>query len=225
MQFMKSLSFPLLAEKRVRQGCWQPQKKKIVPVHAVGNLVEKGVPAGAVHQSVAARVAPVWLMELEEFPTLFNVHESLIIVCDQIEDPMNLGAIARSVAAFGAQAMMIQARRGAPVSGVAVKASAGALAHIKVCPVINIAKGLDRLKDMGFWVAGLSPDGSTFLWDAPRERPLALVVGAEGAGLRPLVKKRCDFLVKIPILGNIDSINVSAALGIALYELAARGQT
>jgi 23S rRNA (guanosine2251-2'-O)-methyltransferase len=142
----------------------------------------------------------------------------LVVVLDGIEDPQNVGAIVRTVDAAGANGLVRQSRRAAPLEGVAAKASAGAVAHVRIAEVVNIARALDDLKDAGVWSVGLTGDARLRYDEVDWTGPTALVLGAEGAGLRRLVRERCDWLASIPMAGHVQSLNVSVAAGIALYE-------
>jgi 23S rRNA (guanosine2251-2'-O)-methyltransferase len=142
----------------------------------------------------------------------------LIVVLDQIEDPHNVGAILRTVDAAGADGVVRQSRHAARLDGAASKASAGAVAHVKIAEVVNIARALDRLKDAGVWTVGLAGDAPTRYDEIDLTVPTAIVVGAEGTGLRRLVRERCDWLASIPMSGHVQSLNVSVAAGIALFE-------
>ena len=137
---------------------------------------------------------------------------------DGIEDPRNVGAIVRSVDAAGADGIVRQSRHAARLDGAAATASAGAVAHVKVAEVVNIARALEILKDAGVWTVGLAGDADRRYNDVDLTLPTAFVVGAEGVGLRRLVRERCDWLVSIPMAGHVQSLNVSVATGIALFE-------
>ena len=143
---------------------------------------------------------------------------ALIVVLDGIEDPHNFGAILRSADAAGAHGVVRQTRHSAPLGGATGKASAGALAHVKIADVVNIARALEELKESGIWTIGLAGDAPQTYDKMDLKLPIAVVLGAEGAGLRRLVRERCDFLAKIPMLGRVDSLNVSVAAGVVLYE-------
>ena len=140
------------------------------------------------------------------------------MVLDGIEDPHNLGAILRTADAAGADGVVVQDRRSAARSGVAAKASAGALAHVRLAEVVNIARALEELKELGVWTVGLAGDAPNTYDGLDLKGPTALVFGAEGAGLRRLVRDRCDFLAAIPMAGRVGSLNVSVAAGVALFE-------
>lgn len=142
----------------------------------------------------------------------------LIVVLDGIEDPHNVGAILRTVDAAGADGIVRQSRHAAPLDGAAAKASAGAVSHVRVADVVNIARALELLKEAGVWTVGLAGDSATTYDGVDLTLPTALVVGAEGTGLRRLVRERCDWLVSIPMAGHVQSLNVSVATGIALFE-------
>jgi 23S rRNA (guanosine2251-2'-O)-methyltransferase len=183
------------------------------------------VPAGALdsaaghqgHQGAVAEVdAP------QEWDPAGLVREvdgpALVVVLDGVEDPHNLGAILRTADAAGASGVVVQRRRSAARGGAAAKASAGALAHVRLAEVVNIARALDELKEAGVWIVGLAGDGGDRYDTLDLARPTALVVGAEGAGLRRLVRERCDFLAAIPMAGHVESLNVSVATGVVLFE-------
>jgi 23S rRNA (guanosine2251-2'-O)-methyltransferase len=142
----------------------------------------------------------------------------LLVVLDGIEDPHNLGAILRTADAAGADGVVRQSRHAAPLGGAAAKASAGAVAHVRVAEVVNIARALEQLKEAGVWTVGLAGESAKRYDEIDFTLPTALVVGAEGVGLRRLVRERCDWLVSIPMRGHVDSLNVSVATGIALFE-------
>ena len=137
----------------------------------------------------------------------------LVVVLDGIEDPHNLGAILRTVDAAGADGVVRQSRRAAPLGGAAAKASAGAVSHVRVAEVVNIARSLETLKEAGVWTIGLAGDGPTRYDEIDYTLPTALVVGSEGTGLRRLVRERCDWVVSIPMGGHVQSLNVSVAAG------------
>jgi 23S rRNA (guanosine2251-2'-O)-methyltransferase len=142
----------------------------------------------------------------------------LVVVLDSIEDPHNVGAILRTVDAAGGDGVVRQSRHAARLDGAAAKASAGAVAHVKIAEVVNIARAIEILKDAGVWTVGLAGDAPKRYDEVDLTVPTAIVVGAEGAGLRRLVRDRCDWLVSIPMSGHVQSLNVSVAAGIALFE-------
>jgi 23S rRNA (guanosine2251-2'-O)-methyltransferase len=142
----------------------------------------------------------------------------LLVVLDGIEDPHNVGAILRTVDAAGADGVIRQTRHAAKLGGAAAKASAGAVSHVKIAEVVNIARALEELKDGGVWTVGLTGDAPRRYDEVDLTLPTALVVGAEGSGLRRLVRERCDWVVSIPMRGHVQSLNVSVAAGIVLFE-------
>jgi 23S rRNA (guanosine2251-2'-O)-methyltransferase len=169
-----------------------------------------------VHQGVAAEVEERQAASLADL--LVGPAAPLVVVLDGVEDPHNLGAIARSVDAAGAGGLVVQERRSAALDGVAVKASAGALHHVQVAEVVNIARAIEELKEANVWVVGLAGEGEVPYTDVDFTLPTAIVLGAEGQGLRRLVRERCDRLVRIPLFGQVESLNVSVAAGIVLFE-------
>ena len=185
-----------------------------------GKEIAARLPAGAVHQGIAARAKPIPSPTLEE---LMDAAPARIAVLDQLEDPRNMGAIFRSAAAFGIEAIILQTRHSPPIKGVTAKTAAGAIETVKEVRVVNIARTLEKLADAGWLTVGLSGEGQTSLSEAVSgESRLVLVLGAEGAGLRRGVEKACQRLARIPMLDQMESLNVSAAAAIAFYE-AARG--
>jgi 23S rRNA (guanosine2251-2'-O)-methyltransferase len=144
--------------------------------------------------------------------------DPLLLVLDGVTDPHNLGACLRTADAAGAHAVVIPKDRAATVDGVVRKVAAGAAEFIPVATVTNLARALDALKERGIWVVGTDGDAQKPLYSADLKRPLALVLGAEGGGMRRLTKDKCDFLVRIPMAGHVQSLNVSVAAGIALFE-------
>jgi len=172
---------------------------------------------GGIHQGVVADVMASPDATLEE---LAKPQDGLplVVVLDGVEDPQNVGAILRTVDAAGGTGVVRQTRRAAPLDGAAAKASAGAVHHVRVADVVNIARSLDELKELGLWIMGLDAGSKTTYYDLDLSIPIALVVGAEGHGLRRLVRERCDFVAAIPMAGHVGSLNVSAATAIVLYE-------
>lgn len=142
----------------------------------------------------------------------------LIVVCDEISDPHNLGAIIRTAECAGAHGVVIPKRRSAGLTAVVAKTSAGAVAHVPVARVPNIPALLKDLKKQGVWVFGTAADGTTALYDADLKGPAAIVIGSEGDGMGRLVAETCDFKVRIPMRGKLNSLNASAAAAILLYE-------
>lgn len=172
---------------------------------------------GRPHQGIVAEVHDQARCNLDELVAAAS-GPPLIVVLDGIEDPHNVGAILRTADAAGVDGVIRQLRRAAPLGGAAAKASAGAVAHVRIAEVVNIARALEALKAAGVWTIGLAGDAHRAYDEVDFTAPTALVVGAEGSGLRRLVRERCDWVVAIPMLGHVQSLNVSVATGIALYE-------
>ena len=169
------------------------------------------------HQGVIADVAEAASYSVEDL-VIGAAAAPLIVVLDAIEDPHNVGAILRTVDAAGGDGVVRQSRHAARLDGAAAKASAGAVAHVKIAEVVNIARAIEILKDAGVWTVGLAGDVPKRYDEVDLTLPTAIVVGAEGTGLRRLVRERCDWLVSIPMAGHVQSLNVSVATGIALFE-------
>jgi 23S rRNA (guanosine2251-2'-O)-methyltransferase len=169
------------------------------------------------HQGVIADVADPASFSVEDL-VLGAKGAALIVVLDGIEDPQNVGAIIRTVDAAGADGVVRQSRHAARLDGAAAKASAGAVSHVKIAEVVNIARALEDLKQAGVWTVGLAGDAPRRYDQIDLTLPTAVVVGAEGSGLRRLVRERCDWLVSIPMQGHVQSLNVSVATGIAVFE-------
>ena len=174
------------------------------------------------HQGVVLKVAPFVYAELEDF--LANHQESegglFLLVLDGIQDPQNLGALIRSAACAGVQGVIIPKDRACGMTPVVEKASAGAVETIPVIQVTNLVQTLERLKQVGCWTFGLAGEANKDIYQADYRGNLALVVGSEGEGIRPLVRKHCDLLLAIPHYGGISSLNASVAGGIVLFEAA-----
>ncbi len=174
---------------------------------------------GRNHQGVVADVASLPPATLDDLARQRDgADPPLIVVLDGIEDPQNVGAIIRTVDAAGASGVVRQTRRAAALAGAAAKASAGAVHHVAVADVVNIARALDELKELGVWSVGLDAAAEKPYYELDLTVPIALVVGAEGHGLRRLVRERCDFAAAIPMAGRVSSLNVSAATAIVLFE-------
>jgi 23S rRNA (guanosine2251-2'-O)-methyltransferase len=172
---------------------------------------------GVPHQGLIAVVSAKPLLGLDELLAQAR-SPALLVVLDGVEDPRNLGAIVRTAEAAGADGVVLPERHSAGLSETVARASAGALEHVKVAQIGNVAQALDRLKERGVWVVGFDAGGSE-RWDAVDLRgPVALVLGGEGRGIRRLVRERCDHLVSVPLFGHVGSLNVSVVAGIALYE-------
>jgi 23S rRNA (guanosine2251-2'-O)-methyltransferase len=189
-----------------------------IAVQRVPGEVLSRLARGGVHQGVVA--------DVDQTATDYGIADlvsgaagvPLIVVLDGIEDPQNLGAILRTVDAAGADGVVVQTRHSAPLGATVAKASAGALAHVRIAEVINIARAIEELKEAGLWTVGLAGEATTSYDSLDLTMPSAIVLGAEGSGLRRLVRERCDHLASIPMQGNVASLNVSVAAGVVLFE-------
>ncbi|MEM9054039.1 MAG: RNA methyltransferase [Pseudomonadota bacterium] len=176
------------------------------------------LPVGAVHQGIAIEVDPLPSVHLED---LIASGAQRLVVLDQVTDPHNLGAIFRSAAAFGFGGIILQSRNTPPITGVVAKSAAGAIETVAECRVVNIARALDQLSQAGFHGIGLAGEGRALINQAVQgAAKVSIVLGAEGAGLRPGVAKACAELARIPIDSSMESLNVSNAAAIAFYETA-----
>jgi len=183
---------------------------------------------GAVHQGIALEIKPLDAPDIDDLGREAELREatrgrSVVVVLDQVTDPHNIGAILRSAAAFGALAVIVTDRNTPEVTGVMAKAASGAVEHVALTRVKNLARALESLGELGFRRIGLAEEGETTLAEAMQGDRVALVLGAEGEGLRHLTRETCDVLAKLPTQGPVGSLNVSNAAAIALYE-AARGR-
>jgi 23S rRNA (guanosine2251-2'-O)-methyltransferase len=175
---------------------------------------------GGVHQGIVADLDAPRDYSLRELVDGAAPAAPLLVVLDGIEDPHNVGAILRTVDASGAHGVVRQTRHAASLDGIAAKASAGAVAHARIATEVNIARAIQELKALGVWTVGLAADAREEYSAVDFTAPTALVLGAEGPGLRRLVRERCDLLVSIPMSGAVDSLNVSVAAGVVLFEAA-----
>ncbi len=176
------------------------------------------------HQGVIAKMSAVALSTSDTILSLFAEQvaagkKPVMIVCDSLQDPHNLGAIIRSAYASGMLAAVVTAENSAPLGGIAAKSAAGAMSLLPICRVTNLAHFLQRLKQAGAWVFGaVKDDTAESLFTTDLNIPAAIIVGSEGKGLRPLVKKQCDFLISIPMQDGLDSLNSSVAAAVLMFE-------
>lgn len=178
----------------------------------------RGMAVTAAPQGILARARPIPLVSIEK--VVAATRPPAVLVLDHLEDPRNIGAIARTMVAAGWRSLVLPARRSAPLGPTAFKAAVGAFEHLTICEVKSTADGLRRLRDLGIWLIGLDGDGeqSLFRHELLRE-PVALVIGAEGKGMTHLAKDLVDLLVRIPINPEVESLNASVAASLALYEV------
>ncbi len=196
-------------------------KDKKIIIQEVDKFKLDELAEGQVHQGV---VASIGLYEYVEVEDILNYakekNESpLILILDEVEDPHNLGAIVRTAECAGAHGVIIPKRRSATVNGTVYKSSAGAVEHMKIAKVTNISQTLESLKEAGLWIYGADMDGKESYYNTDLTGPVGLVIGNEGRGISRLVKEKCDVLVKIPMYGNVNSLNASNAAAILIYEV------
>lgn len=183
------------------------------------------LPESAVHQGIAILADPLPDLAIEDIlaradaAAKNNAANQIVLLLDQVSDPHNVGAVLRSAAAFGALAVILPEHGAPPVTGALAKAASGALEHVPLLYVVNLARTIDRLKSAGFWCAGLDEAAERTVAELRLSGRVALVLGAEGDGMRRLTRERCDLLGRLPTQGAIGSLNVSNAAAIALYEL------
>lgn len=185
--------------------------------------IDAVLPPEAVHQGLALLAPPLEQPPLEDVTDAAAGRDALIVILDRVTDPQNVGAVLRSAAAFGATAVVLPDRHAPPPTGALAKAASGALEHVPLIPVANLRRTLKLLKGRDFWCLGLDGAATQSLAEAAPGGRIALVLGAEGAGLRRLTAERCDLLCRLPTRGPIATLNVSNAAAVALYELTRRG--
>lgn len=196
-----------------------------IPIQYVPQTRLTQVAGGANHQGVVAISAPVSYVELEDMLNTIAVDIDavrakipVLLMLDQIEDPHNFGAILRSAVAFGIQGVIVPKHHMAPLNTVAIKTSAGAALRIPIARVTNLTDAIEQLKERGYWIVGATGSGTTPLTALDLGRPVVIVIGSEGKGLRPRVEKACDYRVSIPLVGPVESLNASVAAGILLWS-------
>ena len=195
-------------------------RKAGVPIERMDAAALDRAARGGVHQGLVADVDAPRDYGIDELVAGAAPDVPLLVVLDGVEDPHNVGAILRSVDAAGAHGVVRQARHAAALDGIVAKASAGAVATVRIATVVNIARALDELKEAGVWTVGLAGDAPERYDEIDLTVPTAIVLGAEGSGMRRLVRERCDRLAAIPMQGQVESLNVSVAAGVMLFEAA-----
>jgi 23S rRNA (guanosine2251-2'-O)-methyltransferase len=206
---------------RVIEDC----RKISIPVRFLPRVELDRMAATGAHQGVVAVTSAKQYADLDDVIASKRSAYATIIVLDGVEDPHNLGAILRTADASGADGVVIPERRAAGVTGTVAKTSAGASEHLPIAKVTNISRTIEDLKSRNIWIVGLDERGSQTYDSVDYKMDCAIVLGAEGKGLHDLVKKKCDFLVSIPMLGRVPSLNVSVAAGVVLYEVARQRRT
>ncbi len=201
--------------KKAKVQCVRHDKRKF-------RTLEKSVlPSGAKSQGIIALMNIISTVDIEDMIRMAKPEAGtpVLVALDSINDPHNLGAIARSAECAGAAGIILPDRNSAPLTPTAMKASAGALEHIPVALVGNLSQALGICKENGFWIIGTDSDGDNYYNKEIYDRPIVMVIGSEGKGLRPGIRKNCDSIVKIPVKGRINSLNASVAAGVMLFEI------
>jgi 23S rRNA (guanosine2251-2'-O)-methyltransferase len=191
-------------------------RERGVPVRKEERAVLDKIAAGVVHQGIVAIAGEATYSPLEK---IFESQVPFVVVLDGVEDPHNLGAVIRTSEASGVSGVVVPERHSSPLTAAVAKASAGAVAYVPVIRVGNLTTTLDQLKNKGLWVVGVDEEGDRLWTDFDYTTPVALVFGGEHKGLRRLVREHCDVVVRLPMLGKVDALNVSVAAGVVLYEV------
>ncbi len=189
--------------------------RRVEVLIATAQEIEARAPHDSIHQGVLLEARPLGPIALADLPA-----NGLVLVLDQVTDPHNVGAILRTAAAYGVDAVVVTERHSPSLTGVLAKSASGALEHVPICHVVNLARAMEELADMGYARVGLDSEGSTNLADTELARPLALALGAEGKGLRRLTRENCDVVARLDLPGPIKSLNVSNACAVALTIVA-----
>lgn len=211
----KGVSGGSLSEIRARAG------EKRIPIQEVERTHLDTLAESTRHQGVLLFAAARDYVEVEDIlAKAASLNQTpLIVLLDEVEDPHNLGAILRSADGAGAHGVIIPKRRSVGLTEAVARASAGAVEYVPVARVTNLARTIDELKEKGFWIAGTDAAGEKVFWEQDLTGPLGVVVGSEGKGISRLVKEKCDFLVRIPMAGQISSLNAGIATSLILYEV------
>jgi len=218
MLLQKGASGSLLALRNLAQSEGVPVQ--FVPAQKLNALVP-----GVNHQGVLLSISPVDYMDVDDMltaiaPGLDEVrqHKPVVVILDHIQDPHNLGAIARSSAAAGAGGMIIPDRNAAPVTAASIKTSAGTIGHLMIARVTNLSQVISQMKERGYWIVGAEGTGDTSFAEMDWDRPIGLVIGSEDKGMSRVVREACDYLVSIPVQSGVESLNASVAAGILLFQ-------
>ena len=182
--------------------------------------IDKALPPDAVHQGFAAIAEMLPDTAIEEICNRAQQFENChLLILDQVTDPQNIGAIIRSCAAFGSMALIVQDKNSPQESGAMLKAAAGTFENMPICRVTNLSRAIEQLKKSGFWIIGMDGYAKTEIAEMKKGGRLAVVMGSEGKGMRRLTEESCDITVRLPIAENVESLNVSTAAAVVLYEL------
>jgi 23S rRNA (guanosine2251-2'-O)-methyltransferase len=223
------------ADKRLERIKQLARQRNIPVVECDRRKLDQMIGADQAHQGVVAQLSPVDYWQLDQFFQLVErdkehfvaaggtaqelMNSYAIGIVDGIEDPHNLGAIVRVAECAGMRALFVPERRSASLTAVVAKTSAGAIATLPIVRITNLVQTLERLKNFGFWIAGLDADAKESCFEADLARPLAVVIGSEGKGMSRLVKDNCDMLLRIPMYGKTESLNASVAAAVVFYEI------
>ena len=191
-----------------------------VPIGQRGQAELTELAGGGVHQGVIAELTPAAALSESALHEVVQAGEGppLVLVLDGVQDPHNLGACLRTADAAGVRAVVVPKDRAVGLTPVVRKVAAGAAEAVPLVQVTNLARALRELKELGLWIVGTEGEGDQSLYEADLKGPLAVVMGAEGSGMRRLTREQCDFTVSLPMLGTVESLNVSVAAGVVLYE-------
>ncbi|WP_419875518.1 23S rRNA (guanosine(2251)-2'-O)-methyltransferase RlmB [Candidatus Pristimantibacillus sp. PTI5] len=209
------------AQKTLTQPIVAEAKKFGIVVQFVDKRKLDSLTPGVTHQGVVAQAAAFAYVEVEEILERAKQKDEVpfILLLDEIEDPHNLGSILRTAECTGVHGVIIPKRRSAGLTATVLKTSAGAAEHVPVARVTNLAQTIDKLKEAGVWVAGTDLDAKQDVYKMKFDMPLVVVIGNESKGMGRLIKEKCDFLVKLPMLGQLNSLNASVAAGVLMYEV------
>ncbi|WPD20763.1 MAG: 23S rRNA (guanosine(2251)-2'-O)-methyltransferase RlmB [Candidatus Electrothrix scaldis] len=221
-----------LSELLIQKGKAGPKVQELIGLareHAVRVRFVEGdrlpVPRNCRHQGVVARQTEAEFLSLEELLAESLADTGRILLLDSIQDPRNLGSILRSALAAGFRSVILTRERSAPLSGTVARTSAGAIAHLRIAQVVNLVTALELLKGSGFWIYGAVAEASApSIYSTDFSGRLGLVIGSEGKGIRPLVRKHCDQLVTIPMTTDFDSLNASVAAALIMFEVVRQGK-
>ena len=206
--------------KAIREAI-EAARQKNIPVEFKERDYLDLLTGGRIHQGIVGLCSDFSYAKVEEIIDRGRTlcAGNLVLLLDGVQDPRNLGSLIRTAHCFGAGGVVIPENRAVSVTGTVIKASAGAAHHVPIARVVNLARTVDYLKEKGFWIYGAAPDGEPISNGLDYSMPIGLLMGSEGDGIRPLLREKCDFLVSIPMEGRIDSLNVSVAAGILMFEM------
>lgn len=204
----------------LKNACAKARRNPEIVKTADRKEIERLLPRDAVHQGIAARVQPLPEYSIEEICDLAAARENCrLLILDQVTDPQNIGAIIRSCVAFDALALIMQDKNSPAENGAMAKASAGMIEHLPICRVTNLSRTVEQLKNAGFWIIGMDGHARTTVSELKKGGKNAIIMGSEGKGMRRLVEESCDITVRLPISEKVESLNVSTAAAIVLYEM------